>query len=377
MADEVGQTVALTPVGELLYAAHTAVAQRRYVEAKGREAELEREGRMRFSDHSRVLGTWTRYLSLSYRELERRAPEIAEQAHEVGLSLTPGATYEFIPGGGSRSDFLNAMLRDDLVMSHKARAKTIDLSTLDAVPADGPPATGHLLRAAGLLLSPPTEDHATPFDHDLRRLIDPDGRFAEMQTEHRLAEADALLDLAERELEDAFVVDLSVVANRTRVARADLEELVREGLIPRHVEKNRLHANLGHARRLLGLPFLFMHSASSRIEGTMLFTTGHVHFVRGVAPIDRGAPGDSIYLEFVPNSRSMRSRLGDYARRRCRHEDLWLDTEMLSMWLRAWASERFRRVIHLDDRWQVIAGQELPGRVRSAVAFNLLHLSRW
>ncbi len=369
---DVGSTDAeLTPAGALLYAAHSAVAQRRWTEAQRREKDLPSEGDRRHGEHSFALGTWVRYLRLSGHALDRTAPHLARQARAVGAMLTPGTTYSALPSGGTRGDVLNAMLRDRVAEKHQAQALAIDLSTLATMPDDLSPAAVHLLAAAGALVAPDGDATATPFDADLRRLAGRVVTRTGLITEQFRPEVERLLDLAHRELEDDLVEDLASAAERVRLSRSDLEQLVRSGVLPRLEENNSLHVNLGVLRRTLGLPFTFTHLQAPRIEGNLAPPAGLIHFVHGPAPTELGNFADG-HLEFLPRDREVRDAIARGGHRQWTTTDLRIDEARFAPWVRGWSRDRFGTTLEFAETWDVVRGHALEGGVQSVAVFNRL-----
>jgi hypothetical protein len=363
MSDETNPSEALSPSVALLYAAHTAVLQRRSVIADERREERARNDRRPSDAHVEILGTCTRYLSLSVHAIEREVPGLGARVRRLSTMLTPGA---IAPGLGADAIAFQFVWQS-MAEAHKAQAAAIDLGAMRSLPDDGERALAMLLCASVLLL--PTEDHPkrTPFDDELRRLVDPGGQLASVPVERRAMAAEGFLDAAEPELEDAIVVELTDAANRVRLSRRVLEGLSRTGMLATQTIKNRLHVRLVDVRRAVGLPLLFMSSDSARVDGEMRFDRGLVRFVRGPSPLSRGGLHDDGYLEFSPHTPMMVPEQAP------RSKDFGLDHELLAMWVRAWSRERFGRALVIDERWQIVTGAaQLPGRVRSQVAFNLL-----
>ncbi|MFO0653331.1 MAG: hypothetical protein U0326_44330, partial [Polyangiales bacterium] len=271
--------VVLTPVGALLYAAHTAIAARRATIAKEHTEAMAREGRTRLSSGAAELHPWTRYFELSVLEIARVEPKLDLQAKVIGNMLLTRRIWSAAPGDSAQAIGMSEVLSKLMIQSHGAQTETINLRATTSLPDDRERSTDALLRAAALLATPPGLLTATRFDDDLRRLADAEGAAAKLTPDQARARADGWLDIAERELEDTVTVDLSEAASRVRLTRRELEGLVRAKVLPERREKKRMGVTLGELRRALGLPFVFSHAATPRIDGTLTFPMGAVHFV--------------------------------------------------------------------------------------------------
>lgn len=362
MTDETNPSEALSPSAALLYAAHSAVLQRRSVIADEREEERARKGRRHPDAHVETLWTCTRYLSLSVHAIEREVPRLGARVRRLSTMLTPGVIAPALGADAIAFGFVRQTTAD----AHQAQAAAIDLGAIRSLPDGFGVALAMLLRASVLLLAPGGHPKRTPFDDDLRRLVDSGGQLASVPDEQRAMAAEGFLDAAERALEDAIVVDLTDAAGRVRLSRRDLEGLSRAGVLATQTIRNRLHARLGDVRRAVGLPFLFTPTDSARVDGAMRFDRGTVRFVRGAPPLSLGELCVGGYIEFSAHAPMMVSEPEP------RSERFGLDHELLSMWVRAWSRERFGRALVLDERWHIVTGAELSGNVRSEVAFNLL-----